>query len=71
MHTRPASDPRVIIAKLHAGTVRAPQDPAIREHFISEGAEPVSVRTLPICALELPPRVRSDVRPTQFPKEMP
>ena len=37
----PANTPRDIIAKLRAGTVHAVQDPAIREHFISEGAEPI------------------------------
>ena len=37
----PESTPRNIIARLHAGTVHALQDPATREHFISDGAEPV------------------------------
>ena len=37
----PANTPREIIAKLHAGVVRALQDTAIRERFISDGAEPV------------------------------
>ena len=37
----PANTPRDIIAKLHAGIVRAVQDPAIRERFISDGAETV------------------------------
>lgn len=37
----PANTPRDIIDKLHAGTVRALQDPATRERFISDGAEPV------------------------------
>jgi len=37
----PANTPRDIIAKLHAGTVYALQDPATKEHFISDGAEAV------------------------------
>jgi len=37
----PVNTPRDIIAKLHAGIVRAVQDPAIRERFISDGAETV------------------------------
>ena len=37
----PANTPRDIIAKLHAGTVYALQDPATREHFVSDGAKPV------------------------------
>ena len=37
----PANTPRDIIAKLHAATVRALQDPAIRERFVSEGGETV------------------------------
>ncbi len=35
----PAHTPRDIIARIHAGTVRAVQDPAIRERFISDGGE--------------------------------
>jgi tripartite-type tricarboxylate transporter receptor subunit TctC len=37
----PANTPREIIAKLHAGIVRAVQDPVIKERFISDGAETV------------------------------
>jgi tripartite-type tricarboxylate transporter receptor subunit TctC len=37
----PANTPRDIIAKLHAGTVRAVQDPAIKARFISDGGETV------------------------------
>jgi len=37
----PANTPREIIAKVHAVTVRALQDPAIKERFISDGGEPV------------------------------
>jgi len=37
----PANTPREIIVKVHAGVVRAVQDPAIRERFISDGAETV------------------------------
>ena len=37
----PAHTPRDIIARLHAGIVRAVQDPAIRERFGSDGAETV------------------------------
>ena len=37
----PANTPRAIIAKVHAGTGYALQDPATREHFIGEGAEAV------------------------------
>ncbi|MBI4292800.1 MAG: tripartite tricarboxylate transporter substrate binding protein [Betaproteobacteria bacterium] len=37
----PANTPRDIIAKLRAGTVYALQDPATKERFISDGAEPV------------------------------
>ena len=37
----PAATPRDIIARLHAATVRALQDPAIKERFVSEGGETV------------------------------
>ena len=37
----PANTPPDVIAKVHAATVRALKDPATREHFIREGAEPV------------------------------
>ncbi len=37
----PVNTPRDIIARLHAGIVRAVQDPAIKERFISDGAETV------------------------------
>jgi tripartite-type tricarboxylate transporter receptor subunit TctC len=37
----PANTPRDIIAKLHAGTVRAVQDPLIRQRIVSDGGEPV------------------------------
>ncbi len=37
----PANTPRDIIAKLHAGTVRAVQDPAIKELFVSDGGETI------------------------------
>ena len=37
----PAATPRDIIARLHAVTVRALQDPAIKERFVSEGGETV------------------------------
>ncbi|MDO8596203.1 MAG: tripartite tricarboxylate transporter substrate binding protein, partial [Sulfuricaulis sp.] len=37
----PANTPRDIIAKLHAGTVYAVQDPATKEHLISGGADPI------------------------------
>jgi len=37
----PANTPRDIIAKLHAATVHALQDPAIKERFISDGGETV------------------------------
>ncbi len=37
----PAATPRDVIAKLHASTVRALQDPAIKERFVSDGAETV------------------------------
>ncbi len=37
----PANTPRDIIAKLHAGTVHAVQDPATKEHFIRAGGQPV------------------------------
>jgi len=37
----PAKTPPEIIAKLNAATVRALKDPATRESFINEGAEPV------------------------------
>ncbi|MBI4292650.1 MAG: tripartite tricarboxylate transporter substrate binding protein [Betaproteobacteria bacterium] len=35
----PANTPRDIIAKLHAGTVYAVQDPATKEHFIRAGGQ--------------------------------
>jgi tripartite-type tricarboxylate transporter receptor subunit TctC len=37
----PANTPRDIIAKLHAGVARTLQDPAVKEHFVSDGAEPI------------------------------
>ena len=37
----PAATPRDIIAKLHAGTVRAVQDPLVRQRIVSDGGEPV------------------------------
>jgi tripartite-type tricarboxylate transporter receptor subunit TctC len=37
----PARTPRDVIAKVHSATVRALQDSATRQHFISEGGEPV------------------------------
>ncbi len=37
----PANTPRDIIARLHAGTVRAVHDPAIKERFISDGGETI------------------------------
>jgi tripartite-type tricarboxylate transporter receptor subunit TctC len=37
----PANTPRDIIGKLHAGVVRTLQDPSVKEHFVSDGAEPV------------------------------
>ena len=37
----PAATPRDIIATLHAATVRALKDPAIRAHFINDGGEPI------------------------------
>ena len=36
----PAGTPRDIIVKLHAGVLRALQDPAVRKRFIEDGAEP-------------------------------
>ena len=36
----PAGTPREIITKLHAGVLRALQDPAVRKRFIDDGAEP-------------------------------
>ena len=40
----PANTPRDIIAKLHAATVRALQDPAVRERFVTDGGETVGSR---------------------------
>jgi len=37
----PAATPRDIIAKLHAGTVRAVQDPVVRQRIVADGGEPV------------------------------
>jgi len=37
----PAHTPREIVAKLHAATVRALQDPGVKQRFISDGSEPV------------------------------
>ena len=37
----PAHTPREIVARLHAGIVRAVQDPVVKERFISDGAEAV------------------------------
>ena len=41
----PAGTPRDIIAKLHAGVVRALQDPDIRKRFVEDGAEPTPSNT--------------------------
>jgi tripartite-type tricarboxylate transporter receptor subunit TctC len=37
----PVHTPREIVAKLHAGIVRAVQDSTVKERFISDGAEAV------------------------------
>jgi tripartite-type tricarboxylate transporter receptor subunit TctC len=37
----PAGTPSEIVARVHAGVVRVLQDPAVRERFVSDGAEPV------------------------------
>jgi tripartite-type tricarboxylate transporter receptor subunit TctC len=37
----PANTPRDIIGKLHAATVRALQDPAVKERFLGDGGETV------------------------------
>jgi len=37
----PAGTPRDIIGKLHAGIVRAVQDPSVKERFATDGAEPI------------------------------
>ena len=37
----PANTPQDVIDKVHAGIVRALQDPAVRERFMSDGAEPI------------------------------
>ena len=37
----PAGTPNEIVARVHAGVVRVLQDPAVRERFVSDGAEPV------------------------------
>ena len=37
----PAATPRDVVAKLHATMVRVLQDPAVRERFKSDGADPV------------------------------
>jgi tripartite-type tricarboxylate transporter receptor subunit TctC len=37
----PAATPNEIVARVHAGVVRVLQDPAVRERFVSDGAEPV------------------------------
>ena len=37
----PANTPRDIIARLNTGIVRTLQDPGVKEHFVSDGAEPV------------------------------
>ena len=37
----PAATPRDIIGKLNAATVRVLKEPAVREHFLADGGEPV------------------------------
>jgi tripartite-type tricarboxylate transporter receptor subunit TctC len=37
----PARTPRAIVSRIHDETVRVVQEPAIRDRFVSEGAEPV------------------------------
>jgi tripartite-type tricarboxylate transporter receptor subunit TctC len=37
----PANTPPDIIAKVHGAVVRAVQDPAVRERFVNDGAEPI------------------------------
>ena len=37
----PAGTPNEIVARVHGGVVRVLQDPAVRERFVSDGAEPV------------------------------
>jgi len=36
----PAGTPRAIVMKLHTGVVRAVNDPAVRNRFVSDGADP-------------------------------
>ena len=38
----PAATPRDIVMKLHAATVKAVQDPVVRQRYTSEGAEPAT-----------------------------
>lgn len=53
----PANTPREIIGRLHAGTVHALQDPATRERFLSDGAEPVGSGPEELAAV-----IREDLR---------
>lgn len=41
----PAGTPREIVIRLHAGVVRALQDPAVRKRFVDDGAEPTPSAT--------------------------
>jgi len=41
----PAGTPREIVMKLHGSVVRALQDPAIKQRFIQDGADPTPSAT--------------------------
>jgi tripartite-type tricarboxylate transporter receptor subunit TctC len=53
----PANTPRDIIAKLHAGTVRALQEPAVKERFLGDGGETVGSTPEEFAAV-----IRSDLK---------
>ena len=53
----PAGTPPDVMAKVHSGVVRALQDPATRERFVSDGAEPVGSTPEQFAAV-----IRADLR---------
>jgi tripartite-type tricarboxylate transporter receptor subunit TctC len=53
----PANTPAEIIAKLHAAVARTVQDPAVKLHFVNDGAEPIGSTPEQFAAV-----IRADLR---------
>ena len=53
----PANTPPEIIARLHAAVARTVQDPAVKQHFVNDGAEPIGSTPEQFAAV-----IRADLR---------